>query len=493
MSERHLAVVVLAAGQGTRMKSAKPKVMHQIAGLPLLGHALSTASSLNAKHVVPVVRHQKETISEYIAEFYPHAIIAEQDEIPGTGRAVECGLAALPADFDGAVIVTSGDVPLLDIATLENMLQTHIDGGFAATVLTTFLNDPTGYGRIMRSNDGEFLQIVEHKDATPHQLDIDEVNAGVYVFDAKHLKTALGKVGTHNAQGEKYLTEAAAVLLHAGHKVQAVSIDDEWLVAGINDRVQLSEVAAELNARICRAWQMAGVTILDPYSTWIDVTVSIGEDSLILPGTHLKGLTTVGVGASIGPEVVMVDTTVGDGAHVVKSHVLASQIGDRAVVGPFAYLRPGTVLGKRGKIGTFVETKNANIGDGSKVPHLSYVGDATIGTDSNIGAGTIFANYDGVTKSHSNIGSQVRTGSHNVFVAPITIGDGAYTAAGTVVRRNVEPGALGMNVVPQRNIADWVLSKRAGTDAATAAQAAKDSETAHKAEEANPGTTKSDQ
>jgi bifunctional UDP-N-acetylglucosamine pyrophosphorylase/glucosamine-1-phosphate N-acetyltransferase len=271
-----------------------------------------------------------------------------------------------------------------------------------------------------------------------------------------------------------------------------VSIDDEWLVAGINDRVQLSEVAAELNARICRAWLMAGVTILDPYSTWIDVTVSIGEDTLILPGTHLKGMTTIGQAASIGPEVVMVDTTVGDGANVVKSHILASQIGDRATVGPFAYLRPGTVLGKRGKIGTFVETKNAVIGEGSKVPHLSYVGDATIGVESNIGAGTIFANYDGVTKSRSTIGSQVRTGSHNVFVAPITIGDGAYTAAGTVVRKNVEPGDLGMNVAPQRNIADWVLSKRAGTDASTAAQAAKDS-TAHKADAADTGNTESNQ
>jgi len=291
------------------------------------------------------------------------------------------------------------------------------------------------------------------------------------------LRVALAKVGTHNAQGEKYLTDAAAELLHEGHKVQAVSIDDEWLVAGINDRAQLSEVAAELNWRICRAWQLAGVTILDPANTWIDVTVSIGQDAVILPGTYLQGNTSVGQGATVGPECVLIDTQVGEGAHVVKTHATKSRVGAGASVGPFSYLRPGTDLGANGKIGTFVETKNAIIGAGSKVPHLSYVGDAEIGANSNIGAGTIFANYDGVKKQRSVIGSEVRTGSHNVFVAPITIGDGAYTAAGTVVRRNINPGDLGMNVAPQKNIADWVLSKREGTSAAKAAQAARDAET----------------
>lgn len=476
MSERHLAVVVLAAGQGTRMKSSKPKVMHELAGLPLLGHVLATAHSLGAAHVVPVVRHEKEAITAYINGFFPTAIVAEQDEIPGTGRAVECGLAALPDDFDGVIVVTSGDVPLLDVATIETMIQTHLDGGYAASVLTTFLDEPTGYGRILRSTDGAFLQIVEQKDATPQQREITEVNAGVYVFDAKHLKRALGKVGTANSQGEKYLTDAAALLLQEGLTVQAVSTDDEWLVAGINDRAQLSEVAAELNWRICRAWQLAGVTIQDPSNTWIDVTVSIGQDAVILPGTYLQGTTSVGEGAVVGPEVVLIDTQVGAGAKVIKAHATSSRIGDGASVGPFAYLRPGTDLGADGKIGTFVETKNAIIGAGSKVPHLSYVGDAEIGTDSNIGAGTIFANYDGVKKQRSTIGSQVRTGSHNVFVAPITIGDGAYTAAGTVVRRDVKPGDLGMNVAPQKNIADWVLSKREGTAAANAALAAREAE-----------------
>ena len=473
MGERHLAVVVLAAGQGTRMLSRKPKVMHDLAGLPLLGHALSTAHSLGAAHVVPVIRHEKEHLAEYIKTFYPTSIIAEQDEVPGTGRAVECALETLPADFDGAVVVTSGDVPLLDVATIETLLTSHLDGGYRATVLTTHVEDPTGYGRILRSNDGAFIEIIEHKDANQHQRKINEINAGVYVFDAAHLREALAKVGTHNAQGEKYLTDAAAGILDAGHKVQAVSVDDEWLVAGINDRAQLSEVAAELNLRICEAWQLAGVTILDPSSTWIDVTVSIGQDATILPGTFLKGFTTIGEGATVGPEVVLVDSTVGEGANVVKSHVTGSKIGDGATVGPYAYLRPGTDLGQDGKIGTFVETKNAKIGAGSKVPHLSYVGDAEIGIETNIGAGTIFANYDGVAKHRTKIGSHVRSGSHNVFVAPIEIADGAYTAAGTVVRRSVSAGDLAMNTSPQKNVADWVLSRRPGTDAAKAAEAAK--------------------
>lgn len=470
MGEKHLAVVVLAAGEGTRMRSKKPKVMHELAGLPLLGHVLATANSLGAAHVIPVIRHQKDALTDYITAFFPTVTIAHQDETPGTGRAVECALDSLPADFNGAVIVTSGDVPLLDVPTLESLLEAHLDGKFAATILTAIVDDPAGYGRIIRSNDGKFIQIVEHRDADADQLEIAEVNAGIYVFDAAHLRSALAKVGSHNAQGEKYLTDVAAELLHEGKKVQALAVSDNWLVAGINDRVQLAEVAAELNYRICEAWQRAGVTILDPGTTWIDVTVQVGEDVTLLPGTHLKGFTSIGEGSSVGPEVVMVDTQVGANASVIKSHVTGSKIGDGASVGPFAYLRAGTDLGADGKIGTFVETKNAKIGRGSKVPHLSYVGDAEIGEESNIGAGTIFANYDGVAKHSSKIGSHVRSGSHNVFVAPITIGDGAYTAAGTVVRKDVASGDLAMTVAPQRNLAGWVVANRPGSKAAEASK-----------------------
>ncbi len=477
MLESRLAVLVLAAGQGTRMRSSKPKVMHELAGIPLLGHALHTANALSAGNVVTVVRHEKDLIGEYVNAYFPTTKIAEQDEIPGTGRAVECGLAALPADYEGAVVVTSGDVPLLDVPTIEALLETHLAQGLSATLLTTFLEDPTGYGRILRSNDGEFIEIVEQRDASEGQLEIDEVNAGVYVFDAAALRAALAKLGTHNAQGEKYLTDAAAEILRAGGGVQAIAIEDSWLVAGINDRVQLSEVAAELNWRICESWQRAGVTILDPASTFIDVTVQLAEDVTLLPGTHLKGISSIAAGATVGPEVWLVDTAVGQRASVIKSHVTGSRIGDDATVGPFAYLRPGTDLGADGKIGAFVETKNAVIGAGSKVPHLSYVGDAEIGADSNIGAGTIFANYDGVNKHRSVIGRGVRSGSHNVFVAPIRIGDGAYTAAGTVVRKDVDPGALAMNVAPQRNLGGWVQQNRAGTAAAEAADAAEQAST----------------
>jgi bifunctional UDP-N-acetylglucosamine pyrophosphorylase/glucosamine-1-phosphate N-acetyltransferase len=466
MGEKHLAVVVLAAGEGTRMRSKTPKVMHEIAGLPMLGHVLATASALDAAHIIPVVRHQKEILSDFINSFYPNANIAEQDEISGTGRAVECGLKMLPSDFEGAVIVTSGDVPLLDVATLESLLEAHLEGNYAASVLTAIVEDPAGYGRVIRSNDGKFLQIIEDADADAEQLEISEVNAGIYVFDAALLQRALGTVSSHNAQGEKYLTDVAAELIQQGQRVQALAVTDNWLVAGINDRVQLAEVSAELNYRICEAWQRSGVTILDPSSTWIDVTVALGEDVTLLPGTHLRGFTRIGSGSQIGPEAEVIDSQIAENVVVSKSKVVSSVISDGAVVGPFAYLRAGTELGSNGKIGSFVETKNAKIGSGSKIPHLSYVGDAEIGQDTNIGAGTIFANYDGVNKHSTKIGSNVRSGSHNVFVAPITIGDGAYTAAGAVIRKDVASGDLGMSVAPQRNLAGWVVANRPGTKSA---------------------------
>ena len=473
MSNHKFAVIVLAAGAGTRMRSKTPKVMHELAGLPLLGHALSTATALGAEHVIPVVRHDRELIADYISTFHPTAKIADQDEIPGTGRAVECGLEKLPEDFSGTVVVTSADVPLLDVATIQLMVESHIAGGYSATVLSAELSDPTGYGRIVRNQAGDFEAIIEHRDATAEQHAIAEVNAGVYVFEAPALREKLASIGMENAQQEKYLTDIVAAERLAGKKVQALTVNDNWLIAGINDRVQLGEVAAELNRRLCAAWQRAGVTIVDPSSTWLDVTVSLAEDVTLLPGTILKGFTAIGAGSTIGPEVQMTDTQVGENATVVKAHVTGSRIGDGASVGPFAYLRPGTDLGNDGKIGTFVETKNAKIGAGTKVPHLSYVGDAEIGVETNIGAGTIFANYDGVSKHKTVIGSHVRSGSHNTFVAPIIIGDGAYTAAGTTVRKDVAPGDLGMNVTPQRNIAEWVLSHRPGTKSADAATKAK--------------------
>jgi bifunctional UDP-N-acetylglucosamine pyrophosphorylase/glucosamine-1-phosphate N-acetyltransferase len=435
------------------MVSATPKVMHQLAGRTLLGHVLATASSLDASDLYVVLRHQKELIGEYVSKNYPKAIQVDQDEIAGTGRAVEVTLEKIPADFVGEVLVVSGDVPLMDTQTLNALIATHRSNKASATILTALVQDPTGYGRIIRAADGQVAKIVEQLDASEQETSIREINAGVYVFDAQHLRQALSHLESHNAQGERYLTDVAAVLVQDGHPVVAETVSDNWLVHGINDRAQLSMVAKELNSRICKAWQLSGVTILDPESTWIDVSVTIGQDATIHPASSLRGLTSIGAGAEVGPSVVIEN----------------SVVQDFAKVGPFAYLRSGTDLGVGGKIGSFVETKNAKIGTGSKVPHLSYVGDAEIGEGSNIGAGTIFANYDGVEKHSSKIGSFVKTGSHNVFVAPITIGDGAYTAAGTVVRKDIAPGELGMSVAPQRSIADWVIANRPGSKSAEAA------------------------
>jgi len=469
VTDSRLAVIVLAAGQGTRMKSTLPKLMHPLAGLPIISHVLATARALDAAHVVTVLRHERERLADLVALDLPESLLVDQDEIPGTGRAVEQAVAALPADFDGDVLVISGDVPLLNAATLTNFIDAHRERAVSATVLSAFPGDVTGYGRIIRSEDGTFDRIVEHKDATDDERSVDEINAGVYIFGLSELRDQLARLTTDNVQGEKYLTDVVGLLRAAGSEVRAVPVADAWLVAGINDRAQLSETAAKLNAVIVRGWQLAGVTVRDPATTWIDLKVTLASDVTILPGTQLLGSTTVATGATIGPDTTLLDCEIGEGATVKRTDGTLAVIGEGATVGPFAYLRPGTWLGADGKIGTFVETKNAVIGEGSKVPHLSYVGDATVGVHSNVGAGTIFANYDGVNKNPSVIGSHVRTGSHNVFVAPIRIGDGAYTGAGTVVRKDVPAGALAINVAPQRNMVGWVETNRPGTDAATAA------------------------
>jgi bifunctional UDP-N-acetylglucosamine pyrophosphorylase/glucosamine-1-phosphate N-acetyltransferase len=355
---RQLAVVVLAAGEGTRMKSATPKVLHEIAGLPLIGHVLSTAHSLGADHVVAVLRHERERIENYAKAFYPNTTIAIQDEVPGTGRAVEAALEQLPKDFTGDVAVLSGDVPLLDVASIEQLLEIHRGSQNAGTLISAIMENPNGYGRIVRSRES-FVGIVEQKDASEDQLIIGEVNAGVYIFDAEHLRTALSRVTLENDQKEKYLTDVAALMLEQGQKVSAHPISDNWLVAGINDRAQLSEVASELNARIVRAWQHAGVTIQEPATTWIDVTVQLAKDVTLLPSTRLHGFTAIGEGSVIGPDTSLTDVEVGENVAISRTQGASSKIDSGASVGPFAYLRPGTHLGEDGKIGTFVETKNA--------------------------------------------------------------------------------------------------------------------------------------
>ena len=473
------AVLVMAAGAGTRMRSDTPKVLHTLAGRSMLSHALHSVAKAAPAQLVVVLGHDRDRIAPAVAALADEVgrpiQVAVQEQQLGTGHAVGCGLSALPEDFTGIVVVTSADVPLLDADTLAGLIVAHSAAPAAATVLTTTLPDPTGYGRILRTKDGEggeLLGIVEQADASPSQRAIREVNAGVYAFDIAALRSALGRLRSDNAQRELYLTDVISIVRSDGHVVLAKHVDDSTLVTGVNDRVQLAELGAELNRRIVAAHQRAGVTIVDPATTWIDVDVTVGRDTVIHPGTQLLGSTRIGGRCRIGPDTTLTDVTVGDEAAVVRTHATSAVIGEGADVGPFTYLRPGTVLGADGKLGAFVETKNATVGAGTKVPHLTYVGDADIGDHSNIGASSVFVNYDGENKARTTIGSHVRTGSDTMFVAPVTVGDGAYTGAGTVVRDDVPPGALAVSGGSQRNIEGWVSRKRPGSEADKAARKA---------------------
>ncbi|MFD4351866.1 bifunctional UDP-N-acetylglucosamine diphosphorylase/glucosamine-1-phosphate N-acetyltransferase GlmU [Nocardia sp. NPDC058519] len=469
------AVVVLAAGAGTRMRSKTPKVLHPLAGRSMLSHALHAAVEIDPTHLITVVGHDREKVGAAVAdvgkELGREIVCAVQEQQLGTGHAVQCALGSIPADFDGDLLVTSADVPLLDGHTLSALLDEHRSYAErpAVTVLTFVPDDANGYGRIVRDDDGQVAEIVEHADATPTQAKIKEVNSGVYAFDASVLRTMIGRLSTANAQHELYLTDVLRLAREAGHPVHGARLIDSNKVTGVNDRVQLSQAGATLNRYILERHMRAGVTIIDPATTWIDASVRIGRDAVLRPGTQLFGSTDIGEDAEIGPDTTLTDVLVGVGASVVRTHGTHAQIGDGASIGPFSYLRPGTVVGEEGKLGAFVETKNASIGAHSKVPHLTYVGDATIGEYSNIGASSVFVNYDGVNKHHTVVGSHVRTGSDTMFIAPVTVGDGAYTGAGTVLRRSVPPGALAVSGGPQRTIENWVQRYRPGTAAARAA------------------------
>lgn len=470
------------------MRSATPKVLHTLGGRSLVGHALAAAADLDPHRISVVVRHERDTVAAHVRRIRPGVLVADQDEVPGTGRAVRCALAVLdgeahadlvrqgvepgPVDgqVDGPVVVLAGDVPLLDGQTLGELFAAHVADGNAVTILTTEVADPTGYGRIVRDpGTGQVARIVEHEDADPAELEITEINSSVYVFDSTILRAALSRLGRDNAGREVYLTDVVAIARSEGGAVRALRSDDPMVVAGVNDRVQLAALRAELNRRLLTDWMLTGVTVVDPVSTWVDVDVELDRDVTLLPGTQLLGTTTVHEGATVGPGTTLTDVEVGAGAQVIRSHATASRIGPGAVVGPFAHLRPGTDLGADGKIGAFVETKSAEIGAHSKVPHLSYVGDASIGEHSNIGAGTIFVNYDGMTKTRSVIGAHARIGSNSSLVAPVAVGDGAYTGAGAVIRGDVPPGALGVSTAAQRIVERWVLQRRPGTASAAAA------------------------
>lgn len=454
------------------MKSATPKVLHEICGRSLVGHVLAAARELDPENLVVVVGHAREKVTAHLAEAAPGVRTAVQAEQNGTGHAVRMALEELGGGVDGTVVVVCGDTPLLSGETLKQLSATHSADGNAVTVLTAEVPDATGYGRIVRDASGAVTAIVEHKDATEAQREIREINSGVFAFDGQLLADALKKVRTDNSQGEEYLTDVLGILREAGHRVGASVAADHREIAGINNRVQLAEARRILNDRLLTAAMLSGVTVVDPATTWVDVTVTFEQDVVVHPGTQLLGSTHLAEGAEVGPNSRLKDTKVGAGARVDNTVSDGAEVGPEATVGPYAYLRPGTRLGLKSKIGTYVETKNAQIGEGTKVPHLSYVGDATIGEYTNIGAASVFVNYDGEQKHHTVVGSHCKTGSDNMFVAPVTVGDGAYTAAGSVITKDVPPGSLAVARGQQRNIEGWVARKRPGSAAAKAAEAA---------------------
>ena len=481
MSERRpAAVIVLAAGEGTRMKSRYPKVLHELCGRSMLGHVLSATAELNPERTSVVVGHAREQVVEHLTAVAPTAHTAVQAEQNGTGHAVRMAVDALretAVELSGTVVLTYGDTPLLRGQTLAELVAEHEASGNAATVLSARVPDPAGYGRIIRDDTDAVAEIVEHADASEQQRGVDEINSGMYAFDGAALAEIVYQLGRDNAKGEEYITDAVALLRTAGRRVGAFVAADWVEIQGVNDRVQLAEARGHLNARLLRRLMRDGVTVVDPASTWVDVGVEVGPDSVLEPQTRLLGATVVGEATHLGPGVSLRDSTVG--AEVTVLHTVAEEarVGPGASVGPYAYLRPGAVVAARAKVGTFVEVKNSTVGEDTKVPHLTYVGDADLGRGVNIGASSVFVNYDGVAKNRSQVGDHARTGSDNMFIAPVRVGEGAYTGAGAVIREDVPPGALGVSDGHrQRNIEGWVPRRRPGTAAAKAAQQAQETE-----------------
>jgi len=454
------------------MKSQVPKVLHALCGRSMLGHALAAASELKPERLVVVAGHQREQVAAEAQRQQPEVTIVWQDKLCGTGHAVRMVTEALGA-LAGIVVVTYGDMPLLRAHTLRALVGEHAARNNAVTVLTARVEDPHGYGRIVRDDQGNLAAIVEQGDATPAQREIGEINSGCYAFDGALLADAIKRVATDNAQGQEYLTDVVAILRADGHPVGTTTARDGTEIAGINDRVQLAQARLAMNRRTLDDWMRSGVTVVDPATTWVDVTVTAEQDAEILPFTYLEGSTAIGANATVGPNCRLSDTWVGADATVSYTVANQASIGPGASVGPFAYLRPQAEIGPSAHIGTYVEVKKSTVGEGSKVPHLSYVGDADIGAGVNIGAGTIFANYDGTHKHHTSVGDGAFVGSDSVLIAPLTIGDGAYTAAGSAISEDVPSGALGVGRARQYNSAGWTERKRRGTRSAAAAEKAR--------------------
>jgi bifunctional UDP-N-acetylglucosamine pyrophosphorylase/glucosamine-1-phosphate N-acetyltransferase len=449
----------MAAGEGTRMRSAMPKMLHPVCGRPMVAWPILAAREATGAEWVVAIDSPKENSVPGLPD---KVQIVTQPQPDGTGGAVR---AALPLiEKAETVLVLSGDVPLVSAETIAGLMEAHVNSGAAATMLTIELDEPGAYGRVVRTASGEVERVVEAKtagDATSEQLAIREINAGTYAFQAAPLAEALAGLSNDNAQGEYYLPDVLPALREAGHSVAAHLTDDLAVTMGVNNRADLAAVEAEARRRILVAHMLAGVTIVDPSSTWIDVGVEIAADARIEPGTSLRGATEIGAGSTVGPLSTLTDSKLGRDVTVPHSYLVECEVGNGAMVGPFAYLRPGAELAPGAKAGTFVEVKNSRIGEGAKVPHLAYVGDAEIGAGSNLGAGSVTANYDGFRKNRTVIGRNVRIGVDTMLIAPVEVGDGAYTGAGAVIKSDVPEGALAVSDNEQRNIEGYAGRKAA--------------------------------
>jgi len=465
---RPLSAVVLAAGEGTRMRSATPKMLHPLCGRPMILHVLDTLVQLPLERIVVVVGHGAEhvtkTVHEQLATEVPLEFV-EQRVQRGTGDAASVGLTpfADSVDAEDDVLVLPGDTPLLRPETLAALATEHRLAEAAATLLTVELDAPDGYGRIIRDERGGVDRIVEHADASDEEQELREVNPSIYCFRRTYLAPALRRLNPENAQGEYYLTDVIEVLRRTGHLIVAVPGDDATEAMGVNDRAQLASAERVLRARINERWMREGVSMTDAERTYVDAGVELEPDVRLLPNVILEGRTVIGSGSVVGPDCRLVDTIVGEDVVIAQTVARETEIGDRATIGPFVSMRAGTRVAADAHVGTFVETKNADIGEGAKVPHLAYIGDAVIGPRANIGAGTITANYDGREKHRTTVGADAKTGSNTVLVAPVELGDGAYTGAGAVVTNDVPAGALAKGV-PAQVEAGWAERRRQVAD-----------------------------
>ncbi len=453
---KNLKAVILAAGEGSRMKSKKPKVLHEILGKSMVDYVIDTAKNCGAQEVCVVVGHKAEMVKEGIqSEGVSFALQAEQK---GTGHAVM--MAGDFIDENSDMMILYGDTPLITGETLAKLVEVHRTEGYGVTVVSSKVADPTGYGRIMRADNGSFLRIVEHKDASDVERLIDEINTGIYIFNGKDLKESLGKLNNNNAQGEYYLTDCLELIRKAGKKVEAVTAKDADEFFGVNSRVQLSEAAKIMKTRINRKHMENGVTLVDPENTYIGSDVVIGSDTVILPGCVIEGKTVIGEDCEIGPNSRLTDMKLGNGVTFQSSTGMESEIGNDTTVGPFAYIRPNCHIGNKVKVGDFVEVKNSNIGDGTKIPHLAYIGDTDAGEKINFGCGSIMVNYDGKKKHRTVVEDNVFVGCNANLVAPVTVKKGSYIAAGSTITKDVPEEVLAVARARQTVIEGWIEKRK---------------------------------